>query len=121
MRPPSSRSRSCARLRYLSEVVAPTGENQSRAAILHLLAGGTTLLFQLRTEVNTDSLSSVFDFHREVFDATLQFRVFQLNTGVFVSSPLAEIGKSVQITEGQQRSLSCQGEIANERLRIRHA
>jgi hypothetical protein len=70
---------------------------------------------------NADGLSSAFDFQRELFDATLQFRIFQLKTGVFVSSPLTEIGESVQITEGQQRQLSCEGEIVGERLRTRHA
>jgi hypothetical protein len=55
------------------------------------------------------------------FDATLQFRIFQHRTGVFVSSPLTEVGESVQITEGQERRLSCEGEIVDERLRTRHA
>jgi hypothetical protein len=70
---------------------------------------------------NADGLSSAFDFQRELFDATLQFRIFQLRTGVFVSSPLTEVGESVQITEGQERRLSCEGEIVDERLRTRHA
>ena len=70
---------------------------------------------------NADGLSSAFDFQRELFDATLQFRIFQLKTGVFVSSPLTEVGESVQITEGQERRLSCEGEIVDERLRTRHA
>jgi hypothetical protein len=34
---------------------------------------------------------------RDVFDAVLHFRVFQLHTGVFVSSPLPEVGQSVRI------------------------
>ncbi|MGH8064643.1 MAG: hypothetical protein ACRERE_05275 [Candidatus Entotheonellia bacterium] len=70
---------------------------------------------------NADGLSSAFDFQRELFDATLQFRIFQLKTGVFVSSPLTEVGESVQITEGRERRLSCEGEIVDERLRTRHA
>jgi hypothetical protein len=75
----------------------------------------------IKAAPNADGLSSAFDFQREVFDATLHFRIFQLKTGVFVSSPLPEIGESVQITEGQQRRLSCEGEIVSERLRTRHA
>jgi hypothetical protein len=75
----------------------------------------------LNAAPNADGLSSAFDFQRELFDATLQFRIFQLKTGVFVSSPLTEIGESVQITEGQERRLSCEGEIVGERLRTRHA
>jgi hypothetical protein len=69
---------------------------------------------------NPESLSSVFEFQREVFDSTLQFRIFQLDTGVFVSSPLVEIGQSVQIAEGERR-LSCNGRIIDEKLRSRHA
>ena len=65
---------------------------------------------------NQDSLDSVFEFSRDVFDSTVQFRVFQLDTGVFVSSPLAQIGESVQITEGKRRQLSCRGRILNEQL-----
>jgi hypothetical protein len=70
---------------------------------------------------NQESLGSVFEFSREVFDSTVQFRVFQLDTGVFVSSPLTQIGESVQITEGQRRQLSCRGRILEEQLRTRHA
>src|SRR5437867_2937490 len=63
---------------------------------------------------NQESLDSVFEFSRDVFDSTVQFRVFQLDTGVFVSSPLTQIGEFVQITEGQRRQLSCRGRILNE-------
>ncbi len=66
---------------------------------------------------NRESLESVFEFNRDVFDSTIQFRVFQLDTGVFVSSPLTQIGESVEITEGQRRQLSCRGRILNEQLR----
>jgi len=75
----------------------------------------------IRTAPNPESLTSVFDFKRDVFDANLQFRIFQLETGVFVSSPLGEIGQSVQISGGEQRVLSCEGVITDERLRRRHA
>lgn len=68
---------------------------------------------------NQESLNSVFDFNRDVFDSTLHFRVFQLDTGVFVSSPLTQIGESVQIAEGRRRQLSCRGQIVNEQLRTR--
>ncbi len=70
---------------------------------------------------NPESLESVFEFSRDVFDATVQFRVFQLDTGVFVSSPLTQIGESVQITQGERRQLSCQGRVLNEQLRTGRA
>jgi hypothetical protein len=68
---------------------------------------------------NQESLESVFEFSRDVFDSTVQFRTFQLDTGVFVSSPLTQIGESVQITEGERRQLSCRGGILDEQLRTR--
>lgn len=72
-----------------------------------------------------ESENAAFDFQREVFDAVLQFRVFQLQTGVFVSAPLGEIGRSVTISEnGPEKSvrrLACEGEIIQEHLRKRHA
>ena len=70
---------------------------------------------------NRESSSAVFDFQTETFDRTLHFRVFQLNTGVFVTSPLTEIGGSVQITGGIEKHLSCKGDIVEEHLRTRHA
>jgi hypothetical protein len=76
----------------------------------------------LRAIPNTESRSAVFDFQTAAFDATLQFRVFQLDTGVFVSSPLTQIGDSVRIAEGtEKKRLSCEGAIVEERLRTRHA
>lgn len=74
-----------------------------------------------------ESENAAFDFQREVFDSVLQFRVFQLRTGVFVSSPLREIGQSVRIVDGKDgadaltRTLACEGEIVQEHLRKRHA
>jgi hypothetical protein len=71
---------------------------------------------------NSESRNAIFDFQTEVFDAAVQFRVFQLETGVFVSSPLKEIGQSVTINEKQAtRTLACEGSIVDERLRKRHA
>ena len=74
-----------------------------------------------RAVPNEESLDTLFDFQTAAFDEALQFRVFQLNTGVFVSSPLTEVGQSVQITEGRKKQLSCKGIIKEERLRTRHA
>lgn len=70
---------------------------------------------------NEESMSTLFDFQTGAFDEALQFRVFQLNTGVFVSSPLTEVGQSVKISEGRHKELSCKGTIKEERLRTRHA
>jgi hypothetical protein len=82
--------------------------------------GGAFAAF-IKAVPNEESVGVLFDFQTPVFDEALQFRVFQLDTGVFVSSPLTQVGKSVQITEGQEKELSCRGTIVEERLRTRHA
>ena len=67
------------------------------------------------------ALRSPFNFVRDVFDDTLQFRVFELERGVFVSSPLTEIGETVTISGGgDNRRLVCEGKIVDEKLRTRH-
>jgi hypothetical protein len=69
---------------------------------------------------NDYTATSSFDFDRETFDSVLQFRVFQLDTGVFVSSPLGQVGESVKITDGSERKLTCEGRVLDERLKTRH-
>ncbi len=58
---------------------------------------------------NRETLDSSFDFDRATFDDVLNFRIFGLNTGVFVSSPLGEVGKSVVLSGTTQRALRCEG------------
>jgi hypothetical protein len=66
------------------------------------------------------TLTSTFDFQKEIFEDALPFRVFHLDTGVVVSSPLSEIDKSVLITGDKREDLSCSGKILEEKLRKRH-
>jgi hypothetical protein len=71
---------------------------------------------------NEHALRSSFNFDLETFDTTLQFRIFELEKGVFVSSPLAEIGATVKISgHDDERQLRCEGRIVTERMRTRHA
>lgn len=70
---------------------------------------------------NNQTRATFFDFDRETFDDILQFRVFQLDTGVYVSTPPTEIGLSVQISGQTDRKLVCEGRIINEKMRMRHA
>lgn len=71
---------------------------------------------------NDHALRSSFNFERETFDTTLQFRIFELEKGVFVSSPLAEVGATVKITgEAKERHLLCEGRIVDEKMRTRRA
>ena len=70
---------------------------------------------------NEHALHSPFNFDRTLFDETLQFRIFELERGVFVSSPLTEVGETVRISGADDnRRLSCQGRIVDEKLRTRH-
>lgn len=64
--------------------------------------------------------AALFDFDLATFDSVLQFRVFQLHTGVYVSSPPSQIGESVRITGDRERTLSCEGTIVDEKMRTRH-
>lgn len=69
---------------------------------------------------NNESKSATFDFQTNTFDKTVHFRIFELETGVFVSSPLTEIGESVRVTGQNEKNLSCRGKIIEEKLRSRH-
>lgn len=63
----------------------------------------------------------LFEVQPDVLEATLNFRVFELVSGVVVSSPFGEIGTSVILSEGEAKHLTCSGDVRIERLRKRHA
>ena len=63
----------------------------------HYLTGEALGNF-LKAVPNTESLASPFDFNRSLFEEVVHFRVFQLDTGVYVSSPPTEIGRSVRVS-----------------------
>jgi len=86
----------------------------------YLETSGTAHSVFLGAIPNQESLTATFDFQTDVFDKTLHFRIFHLDTGVLVSSPLTEIGESVRISEDQEKHLTCGGVIVEERLRARH-
>jgi hypothetical protein len=69
---------------------------------------------------NQETLDSSFDFDRNTFDDALNFRIFGLNTGVFVSSPLGEVGRSVVLSGTTEKTLRCEGRVVEEHLRKRH-
>ena len=70
---------------------------------------------------NDVTLNATFDFSREEFDRVLHYRIFQLDSGVFVSSPLAEVGRSVRLTDAPKKRLTCAGTVAKEKVRTRNA
>lgn len=67
---------------------------------------------------NVEALDSNFDFDRAVFDQAINFRVFRLESDVYVSAPFDEIGRSVTV---QDEHLRCEGTIVDEKVRARHA
>lgn len=73
--------------------------------------------------VPADLRNLSFKFQRDVFEDKLNFRVFRLKDDVYVSAPFGTIGdgKTVRIIDGQQRKLRCEGPIAEEKVRARHA
>lgn len=90
------------------------------------LQGATKDRF-LKAAPNPESRGSLFNFRRDEFEAALAYRVYTLETGVLVSAPLAEIGRSVQVTEprdvpsaDRRRELSCMGSVIDEKVRARH-
>lgn len=69
---------------------------------------------------NDETKGSMFDFKKDVFDRTLNFRVFHLEDNVYVSAPFGTIGKSVKVTDGHKKRLSYKGVIVDEKVRARH-
>ncbi|MEN6407181.1 MAG: nucleoid-associated protein [Thermoguttaceae bacterium] len=71
--------------------------------------------------VSPEQLNLSFKFQRDVFEAKLNFRVFQLENNIYVSAPFDTVGdnKAVRILDGQQRKLRCEGVVVNEQVRSR--
>jgi hypothetical protein len=86
----------------------------------HFLTGNARESF-IAAAPNDETIDSSFDFDRGTFDTTLNFRIFGLNTGVFVSTPLGEVGKSVVVSGTTQKVLRCEGTVVEEHLRTRRA
>jgi hypothetical protein len=65
---------------------------------------------------------SMFALDRDAFDKLINFRVYQLDTGVWVSAPFTAEPKGVSIEdEDDQRRLTATGLIVAETVRSRHA
>lgn len=66
---------------------------------------------------NPESARSLFRLNRELFDRTVNYRVFRLDSGVWVSAPLEEIGESVVIEPEPVAEAETAG-APGERLRV---
>lgn len=75
----------------------------------------------LSTAPNETTVNSSFDFQRDIFDTTLNFRVFHLNTDVWVSAPFNEVGKSVVLSGVRKKRLRCEGVVTEDLVRKRRA
>jgi hypothetical protein len=69
---------------------------------------------------NDESRRSVFGFQRQVFEDSLRTRIFRLDTGVTVLSPLEEVGQTVQVVRQQASTSDAEsdGNARGERLTV---
>lgn len=70
---------------------------------------------------NDESRRSIFGFERQVFEDSLRTRIFRLDGGVTVYSPLEEVGNTVQVVQARRSNEAAMspGENARgERLRV---
>jgi hypothetical protein len=66
---------------------------------------------------NPESARSLFRLNRGLFDRTVNYRVFRLDTGVWVSAPLEEVGQSVVVEQAPADAVAVEG-APGERLRV---
>lgn len=83
------------------------------------LEGGLRSVFLSHVSPDLQSLS--FQFRRKAFEDRLNFRVFRLDNGAFVSAPFSAIDNGVTILTGNERRLRCEGTILEEHMRSRRA
>lgn len=84
---------------------------------------GPSAAAPFRAAARPEELTALFDMDTDAFDKLVQFRVFRLDNGVFVSAPFSEIGTdALQIAaKGDGRELVARGLIEEEKVRTRGA
>jgi 37-kD nucleoid-associated bacterial protein len=71
----------------------------------------------LESAPNTETIETKFMLDKDLLRKIINYRVFQLKNGVWVSSPFSEVGKGVQIEDrGGTRTLIARGEVQAERV-----
>ena len=74
------------------------------------------------TVPNNNTWETSFDAQRDILDGSLQFGAYQLDSGVWVSSPLDQIGRAVQLSQREGRQhLATEGAVVREGVKTRHA
>ncbi|HEV3298617.1 MAG TPA: hypothetical protein VG055_03210 [Planctomycetaceae bacterium] len=67
-----------------------------------------------------ESRASTFRLQKDEFEKKLNFRVFRLADDVMVSAPFGRIGASVKLRDGEERWLTCEGRVVDEKVRARY-
>jgi len=93
----------------------------SLAAFADVYLHGNPKTAFLESIPNESTRVSTFDLDRDILGSVLRFRIFSLDTGVFVSSPLDEVGQSVSLWGDEERRLECRGTVVDQKVRTRHA
>lgn len=66
---------------------------------------------------NSETLANKFMLNKDLFRDRINYRVFQLQSGVWVSSPFSEVGRTVKLEdEGKKRVLTARGVVEDERV-----
>jgi hypothetical protein len=66
---------------------------------------------------NTETLTNKFMLDKALLRDQINYRIFQLETGVWVSSPFSEVGRTVKVeVDGRKRTLIARGVIQDERV-----
>lgn len=74
----------------------------------------------IQSAPNPQAVDALFDFRPERFEEVVRFRVFHLNDGTMVTTPIGSVGETVNITEdGNERTLEARGVIVDESVRAR--
>lgn len=67
---------------------------------------------------NADTLTGKFMLNKDLLRDRINYRVFQLSSGVWVSSPFHEVGRSVKLEgQGNKQMLTARGVVESERVR----
>jgi hypothetical protein len=66
---------------------------------------------------NVETLGDKFMLNKDLLRDRINYRVFQLETGVWVSSPFSEVGRTVKVEDdGRRRTLTARGVIKEEKV-----
>lgn len=82
-----------------------------------LLPTGNARTEVLKASKLDDERNAVFELDVQQFDRLIEYRVYQLDNGIRVSAPFAQVGEGVKIEDsGHRRRLVATGLIRTERL-----